>query len=409
MFSDRLKKNVFILFFCMGFSLFAWATSQAIEGKAGEVIKTMEQLKDLNARGVICQGYVNDLGELIEHGHSIEIVETTDRTLCHSNGFLEVSRQNKGKAKIGSNNELVGYEGGRPFMDLTTDDPQFAIKAAWNQEYRYRSDGFPTTWNYYLTDAKGRVKRLWGYADNVMCNFRTDIEPKPVWNPKEPDVRNKYIITFDGPFESKGLSQLAVKYVDPNRSNDVWTYVPGLRRATRTGAAAGCDALGGFVSVMDDDYGFNGNILDFTYEFVGEAEMLVPTLSGLDEKWPIPPGLHSPIAKLERRVVWIINQIPKDPNYCYSKREWFLDPETYTIINVQNYHQDGTLWKNYWLGYRAYPNSPAIGGASLQIATGGCTDYRIMEGGPLHIETGGSNVPYTPADFTLDAMRRRGR
>ena len=327
--SDRLKKNsIKIFMLCMSLFQILAVPGLAIEGKPGETIKTIEDLKSLQAKGLLCQGWVNDLTELIDNGYGIDIVETTDRTVCHSDTFMEVSRQNKGAAKIGPNGELLGYKGGRPFMDLSIKDPDIALKAVWNFEFRYKSDQFTNQWNYYLTDANGNVKKLWGVADNAGFNYRTDVDPRPIFNPKEPEVRNKYIIHFEGPFESKGLGQLAVKYTDPDRDNDVWTYVPGLRRASRTGAGSGCDALGGFVSTMDDDYGFNGNVGDFTYKFIREAEMLVPTITppGKEHKFPIPKGLHCHVVKMEKRKVWVIEQKSKDPDYCYSLREWFLDP-----------------------------------------------------------------------------------
>ena len=411
--SDRLKKNSIMIFLLtMSLFLILAVPALAIEGKPGETIKTIEELKSLQKKGLLCQGWVNDLTELIDNGYGIDIVETTDRTVCHSDTFMEVSRKNKGAAKIGSNGELLGYKGGRPFIDLTIDDPQIALKAVWNFEFRYKSDQFTNQWNYFLTDANGNVKKLWGVADNAGFNYRTDVDPMPVFNPKEPEVRNKYIIHFEGPFESKGLGQLAVKYTDPDRDSDVWTYVPGLRRASRTGAGSGCDALGGFVSTMDDDYGFNGNVGDFTYKFIREAEMLVPTITppGKEYKFPIPEGLHCHVVKMEKRKVWVIEQRSKDPDYCYSLREWFLDPETFWMLNVQNYDQAGNLWKNYWLTYSKIKNKASAGGGYCQgLSMGGCTDYRIWEGGPYITNQTTVNIPYKPGDFSLDAMRRRGR
>lgn len=405
------KSFVWAFFLCIGLSFLLVSPLQALEGKAGEVIKTMQDLQDLKSKGLLCEGFFRDWTELIENGYPVPIVETTDRARAHSPSYLKLSEENKGKAKIGPNGELENYHGGRPFMDLTLDDPQLGVKCIWNFWWKYASDAYPTTWNYYLTDARGNVKKLWGVADRCQYNFRTDIEPKPVFDPKASEVKDKFFLTFFGPYESKGLSQIRVSYLDPNRKNDIWVYVPGLRRATRAGASAGCDALGGFVSVGDDDYGFAGNILDFDWMFVEEKTLLVPTISPAPPapQWPIPEGLHAPLAKLERRTVWIVDSIPRDSDYCYSKRRIYFDPETFWILNSECFNQGGELWKNYWNGYCEIINAPNIGGSALSIACGGCTDYKIGEGGPLHILTSENNKRYKPADFTIDAMRRRGR
>jgi hypothetical protein len=379
-----------------------------IEGKAGEVINTVDELKALRDKDLICEGFFRDFGELIENGHPLEIVATTDRTKWHSNTFLEMTEQNKGKAKIGPGGELLNYEGGRPFPGLMPDDPQAAVKAAWNFNYRYTGDAWVNSWEYYLTDAKGNVKKLWGYGSVLLFNLRTDTAPKPQLDPKETEVRRKDVVRFDGPFESKGLAQLVYKYIDGNRDNDTWVYVPGLRRANRQGAGAGCDALGGFVSVVDDDWGFAGNVSDYTFELVRTVEMLVPAPADPGTV-VIPEGLHSPVVKLEKRKLWNIVATPKDPNYCYSKREWFLDPENYFIINSQNYSQDGELWKNYWLCYGALKNKQAIGGITAVLSGGGCTDYKIWEGGPLINPTIDMNIDIPAQNFTLDYLRRTGR
>ncbi len=406
------RKNLLVaIFLCAGMLMFLAPASQAIEGKAGEVIKTVQDLQDLKAKGLLCEGFFRDWKELIDNNYTVPIVETTDWARCHSPAYLKVSEANRGKAKLGPKGELENYEGGRPFMDLKKDDPQLGVKLMWNYWWHYASDAFPTEWNYYLTDAKGNVKRLWGVADNCQYNFRTDVEPKPMFDPKSPEVKNKFFITFLGPFESKGLSQIRVAYIDSSRKVDAWVYVPGLRRATRSGAAAGCDALGGFVSVADDDYGFSGNIIDFDWKYIGEKEMLVPTLHPTPpaDPWPIPKGLHAPLAKLEKRKMLIVEGIPRDPNYCYSKRRIYMEADTFIIINSENFNQAGELWKNYWEGFAVIENEPAVGGAALSVATGGCTDYFIGEGGPLTIMAAESNKRYKPADFTIDAMRRRGR
>lgn len=380
----------------------------ALEGKPGEVINTVDELKALRDKDLICEGFFRDFSELLENGHPIEIVETSDRTQWHSTTFLEMSQANKGKCTIGSSNELIGYEGGRPYPEISLDDPQAAVKAAWNYNYRYTGDSWTNDWQYYLTDSKGNVKKLWGYGGVLLFNFRTDIAPKPRLEAEQTEIRRKFITRFDGPFESKGLAQLIHEYVDTTRDNDTWVYVPALRRATRTGSGAGCDALGGFVSVIDDDWGFAGNITDYDFKFVRTVEMLVPAPVKPGDL-VIPEGLHAPIVKLEKRKLWNIVATPKDPNYCYSKREWFLDPANFFIINSQNYSQDGELWKNYWLVFGPLKNKPAIGGITAVLAGGACTDYKIWEGGPFVNPVMNMNIDIPPGNFTLDFLRRTGR
>ena len=119
------------LVFCMA-GVFA-APTHALEGKAGEVIKTVEELKELEAKGLLSHGQVVSFTELIrDFKFTIPIVKTTDRRLevTASKTYVEYSEKNKGKAKIGSNGELLNYAGqGSPFPDVKPDDPQTETKA----------------------------------------------------------------------------------------------------------------------------------------------------------------------------------------------------------------------------------------------------------------------------------------
>lgn len=396
--------------------LVSWlpAVVWAIDGNPGDVIKSVDELKELKDKGLLCQGFFLDLSELVSNGYPIEIVETTDRTKMISPTYLEVSKQNIGKVILDADNNLVNFNGGRPFPDVSPSDPQCGVKTAWNYHYRHMSDSFTQEWEYLLTDTKGNIKRLWGRVGHLLTNYRTDVDPKPLLDPKDADVYKKMLIIFDGPFESKGLAQLSWYFTDSSKDNAVWTYVPGLRRTTRTGAGAGCDALGGFVSVMDDDYGFAGNVTDFEWKFIDVVEMLVPTIvPPPPHVVEIPKGLHSPVVKFEKRSLWLVENISKDPNYCYSKRDIYFDPETFLIKNSEIYDKSGNLWKNYWVAWAKVPNPPSVGGYSLLNRAGACTDYKIGEGGPYHeIEYNGNiNKPAEnpPKNYTLDYMRRLGR
>jgi hypothetical protein len=118
--------------------------------------------------------------------------------------------------------------------------------------------------------------------------------------------------------------------------------------------------------------------------------------------------LHGPLVTLERRKVWIIEAIPKDPGYCYSKRLWYLNPETFWLHNSHMYDRTGGLWKNYWMINLPVKNRPEIGGYSQVLVAGSCNDFRIWEGGPFTLVCK-PNIPIPMTHFTIDWLRRMGR
>jgi len=394
------------------------ASSEALEGKAGEVIKTMEDLKDLQAKGLLTDGQVIVYGELVEDfGLPIRIVETTNRRpeVAMSKTALKATQMNKGKASIGPGDELVNYGGaGQPFPDVTPDDPQAGIKAAWNYDRRCVGDDFfLSDWEYPLTDSKGNTKAIGGDSWNLNYSFRTDVEPAPQLFPgRYAEIWFKNRIAFSKPFASKGLAQLVLNYVDPKRDRDVWAYIPGLRRNTRIGAGNRCDCLGGFTFNMDDSNAWCGDTTKFNWKFLEVKELLVNTLIDYDYQrtgGTFVKGAHHLLPTLERRKVWVIEQTPKFKGYCYSKRIFYQDQESWWFVFGQMYDQAGKLWKELDQVYWLFSNPEETGGGGvINTVSGDCTDFRIWEAGPYWIKELPFNQRLSPDFFTLDAMRRAG-
>jgi len=394
------------------------ASSEALEGKAGEVIKTVEDLKDLQAKGLLTEGQVLSYSELIkDFGVSIPIVETTDRRLkfTASKTYVEFTEKNKGKARIGPDDEILSYGGqGLAFPDVKPDDPQAGIKAAWNWDLRHAGDAcYMPHWEYFLTDSKGNVKTLAGISHEIRFSRRTDRDPRPFLTPVAPGVWGKYLIGFTKPFASKGLGQVQVKYEDPKRESDIWVYVPGLRRNTRVGGGNRCDCLGGFVFNMDDANLWSGDTTKFNWKLLEVKEKLTETWHDWAEvkagKDYIPKS-HWTRPILERRKVWIIEQTPKFKGYCYSKRIYHQDPENWIFTFMEMYDPAGALWKTEKQNHFIFENPEAAGGGYFSNNVSGDTlDLKIFEGGPYYHHEVHVNQDLSPAVFTLDALRRRGR
>jgi hypothetical protein len=395
------------------------SSALAIEGKAGEVIRTMQDIQDLRAKGLLLESQVVLYGELVrDFGRTIPIVETSDRSIerTYSKGAIEATRRNKGKASIGPDDLLVNYGGqGIPFPDVTPDDPKAGLKAAFNYDKRCVGDDFLLLdWEYPLTDGKGNIKSLGGWSQNLNYSFRTDVDPKPHLVPGEEHLWFKNVIGFHKPFSSKGLSQLVFHYVNQARDNDIWMYIPGLRRTTRVGGGNTCDCLGGFVFNLDDSNAWAGNTANFNWKLLEVRELLVNALitdydfNRNGGAWV--KGAHHTLGPLERRKLWMIEQTSKAKEYCYSKRIMFIDPECWWWVYNEMYDRAGTLWKELDQRYMIFKNPESTGGGGIiNTIDGDAVDLKIWEAGPYWIKDIPFNKGLSPDIFTLDYLRRAGR
>ncbi|MBW1916353.1 MAG: DUF1329 domain-containing protein [Deltaproteobacteria bacterium] len=395
-----------------------WISSSfALDGKAGEVIKTVADLKDLQAKGLLFESQVITMSEQLERGIPIPIVETTDQSMDKVNGrtYMEATRKHAGKASLDSEGRLKNYAGqGQPFPEISADDPQAGLKAAYNYDHKDFGDtGLMPSWEYLLTDDKGRIKTLGGISNRISLNYRTAITPTPSLGISD-DIWFKDLIAFTKPFSMKNMAQLTIKYMDEARLRDTYIYIPGLRRIVRGGTGNRCDCLGGFVFNMDDSDIWSGDTFRFNWELLEVKEHLVGTLSDYDvttKGGTYVKGNHLTIMTLERRKMWVIKNSPKFDGYCYSHRIYLMDPENWFYKWEEMYDRSGNLWKILQQLFAVMPIPDQNGGGNIMTnSSGDAIDIKIMEAGPYYHNRISMNDPsIIPEQFTLDAMRRQGR
>jgi len=76
------------------------------------------------------------------------------------------------------------------------------------------------------------------------------------------------------PFDLKGVGFVAYRYIDPQRQDDTWLYLPQIRRVRRMSSAQRSDALFGQDSDVDSYNGYNGHIAWNEYKLLGEMVTL---------------------------------------------------------------------------------------------------------------------------------------
>jgi hypothetical protein len=177
---------------------------------------------------------------------------------------------------------------------------------------------------------------------------RLVVDPKPDILPnKDQAFRKAGLYPIIEPFDLKGIGGLNYRYLDPLRQDDLWLYLPSLRRVRRLSSAQRSEALFGQDIDVDSYGGYAGQIPWFNWKFVGEKPMLA---SFHGENLPPVPckddgGMTFCEAWEMRPDVMIVEGTPKAPAYAYSKRLIFMDKETYFITYTDLFDRGGQLWK----------------------------------------------------------------
>ena len=69
------------------------------------------------------------------------------------------------------------------------------------------------------------------------------------------------------------------------------------------------------------------------------------------------PGQAVPGNIVRERVnTYVVEVKSKDPNYIYSKRIWYLDPETYLVTWTEIYDDLGKFWKCFEVLNTEFPS-----------------------------------------------------
>ena len=180
---------------------------------------------------------------------------------------------------------VVGYVAGQPFPLIDPNDPDVAVKIAWNNVFRpITTDDYDLRFfdcnAHYISKGKAdsleiddtEVGHYAGYSEVG----RTEVEPMPV----DPDFKLTgrlwmfALYPVIAPATQRGSGIVRFRYADPNRGDDSWSSTPGARRVRRLNEAVLSDATG--VSAWNPDHysGFNPKTEAYTFKFLGEKQML---------------------------------------------------------------------------------------------------------------------------------------
>lgn len=197
-----------------------------------------------------------------------------------------------------------------------------------------------------------------------------------------------------------------------------WIYNPGQRRVRRAPNVAydnpGTASDGLRTNDMTDM--FNGAMDRFDWKVVGKKEMYVPYNSykvhsgDLDYSDIVRPGhLNPDLMRYEVHRMWVVEATLKEGvRHINSRRTFYLDEDSYQIMLVDHYDRRGNIWRfseAHSINYYDVPTFWTTVETHHDLRSGRYVAVGLDNKDPVNT----FNVPLSEANYTPQALRKRGR
>jgi uncharacterized protein DUF1329 len=248
---------------------------------------------------------------------------------------------------------LSNYHGGEPFPNPA--EPHKGWKVLANLWFRYQP--------HLTVDTNGVVCTM-DSSQNVSCKAgmkvyrQLDYNTDPGVPVTIPGADGKYFTQYEmvkEPEQEHYTTVLTLSYADLTRQENVYVFVPALRRYQPMSAAARCSADLGTDETPDDRrFGFNTNLTQIKAELIGERKILAlldfkMPLGRFPENYDMPLGWPKPSwGKWQLRNVYVVNvtSLPGfGSNRCLGKRVMYIDKANYAPLWQDLYDENMEPWR----------------------------------------------------------------
>ncbi len=308
----------------------------------------------------------------VRHGMTMKIVPTG--TIEWPPPYKDATEKYSSQVRLTPDRQsLEGYVAGLPFPFIDANDPEVAVKLAWNVTFRpmWTDDldaRFFGCHSVYVTPGRANSRIVYaseiGHYRTYNEIGRTEVEPLPI----DPDFKKtgRMFLTamypLLAPEDQYGGGIIRYRYADPRRGDDTWIWNPGVRRVRRVNEAQLGSAIGPDTFDPDDYAGFDAKNENYHWKLLGERRML-GSLHVAQVPAPACPtdgGASLCPAEWELRRVYILQATPnrsRVPEELYSRHVIYVDAESYAVLGQDLYNRSGELFMStaYWLTYRDRP------------------------------------------------------
>ncbi|MBS97459.1 MAG: DUF1329 domain-containing protein [Oceanospirillaceae bacterium] len=364
-----------------------------------------------------------------EGATTVKVGPTTDFALHDS--YVEATRQYSGDVTIGEGHgEISKTVAGRPFpQEPSLDDPRAGEKLAWNYKYGYNWGDSAAIMPFYWTmrDMESGKKERTIKMNFHFLNFthRTQQEPYPEITPNPSELFRAIYVQVLEPFDVKNTQLLIHRFEDDTKVDNAYLYLGFQRRVRRLSSGQTTDAFLGTDVMIEDFEGYNGRISDMKWTYKGTKYLLMPMYN--HDEMTLDTETHQdedgyqviafggkggcfPEITYQLRKVYVVESEPVDQNHPISKRQHYMDAQTFIIPRNITYDRKGEMWKSWTIG-QAHPDHhlPVNKGTGVAIDD----SFTMIDVQAQHCTTGqfkGIVDPkLSPVDkFTVQNMRASG-
>ncbi|HTN31861.1 MAG TPA: DUF1329 domain-containing protein [Pseudomonas sp.] len=316
------------------------------------------------------------------------------------------TRQNATRAKlISGGNGIEGAAAGVPFPI-----PQDGLEVIWNHITRYRGEQLRMITNQAAVLANGSYNLLKLDREIYFVYNREGMTPSDLDN-----ILYHYKYKITAPAKLAGSALVVQDSLDQVlATRKAWRFNRGERRVRRLPSLAydslQPDTNGMATADMVDVY--NGAPNRYEWKLLGKREMIVPYNSYKVHQQGIPyeellgdKTVNSSLLRYELHRVWVVEApLRIGFKHPYAKRRFYIDEDSWQILSVDLYDEDGEL-----IGLQeAHP----INYYEVPVFVSTLETVYDLKGGRYFVDGLDNNEPpynfgvrLTPRDFSAQALR----
>jgi hypothetical protein len=353
------------------------------------------------------QGMVGEnLLNRIKQGYTVRIKQ--GRFIDTPKEYNAATARYSGQVQLGPNGELLNYVAGLPFPDVSLSDPQVGLKMAWNFYWRWLGDDYKTGGGTgegkivrHVIERDGSERRADVLHHTIKTRGRVTLDSTPVLAGYE-HIDWMQLRADEYPRDTAGTTTLEIRYADPRREDDLYIYVPSIRRVRRAPPIQRCATIAPSEFNFDDINSFGGKITDFNYRFLGKSKMLA-NLAQEQIPFQRKSGDYLPLKESWEIIdAYSLEITPKDPNYCYPRKVIYFDTHNFEAFWTLIWDAKGNYWKEQF-ALRSPVKLPD-GREALSVGTVAITN--VQSGRSTLVNAVRSyNQGYRPSLFTLATLQ----
>ena len=323
--------------------------------------------------------------ERVQAGEYVLNVVPVDAQRFHANytdRFWQASRANAGKYGIDaptggltqvSTGKIPERLFGLPFPTIDPADPQAAVKIVHNyRARRMQMDGDFHTFDLSDVMLSGEVLR----TVKILLSQRYYVgttAPPPSTLPDNTESRQ--LAAALEPKDLEGVGVLTWRFNDWTTWDQIWAYLPTIRRVRRVRSSTRGDRVPGFEVQADDADCYDNKTGYFDWKLAGQGEVIGPLGSAEPYARPLtdePPSrrvmelpynnavYETPGATgagwftlknvFVRRPVWMVEGTPRDPYYESARIVLYIDRDLYHGYYKLSFNKAGELYRTNFCG-----------------------------------------------------------